>query len=72
MEPIEEVDATTARRKLRSMIDRAHVRQQPTAITRHGEIVAVVIPVRWYEHLVSGHESQLPGDVTLLPESCGQ
>jgi prevent-host-death family protein len=43
---MEEVDATTARRVLRPVLDRA-AQGKPTAITRHGEVIAVVVPAGW-------------------------
>lgn len=44
---MEEIDATTARRELRTILDRAHIHNEPTAITRHGEVIAVVVPPDW-------------------------
>jgi len=44
---MEEIDATTARRELRTVLDRAYVHGEPTAITRHGEVIALVVPATW-------------------------
>jgi len=42
---MKEVDATTARRDLRPILDRVLVTGEPTCITRYGEPIALVVPV---------------------------
>lgn len=62
---MEEIDATTARRELRTVLDRAYVHGEPTAVTRHGEIIAIVVPADWVE-MDEAPEPGAPGKVALL------
>lgn len=48
---MEEIDATTARRSFRSILDRARIDGEPTCITRHGERVAVLVPAGTWDEL---------------------
>lgn len=52
---MEEIDATTARRQLRPILDRAR-RGEATAITRFGEVIAFIVPVDWVETTDAGDE----------------
>lgn len=55
---MDEIDATTARRELRTILDRARIDGQPTCITRHGERIAVVVPIETWDDL--NDEAGLP------------
>lgn len=66
---IEEIEATEVRRHFRSVLDRAVFRGEATIVVRHGEPVAVVVPVSWCEHVSQSAPPDAGQRAPLQPET---
>lgn len=49
-----QMTAQESRTKFRELLNNAEVRGEPTAITRYGKPVAVLVPADWYAQAMSG------------------